>query len=141
VQTAAAPVQTADRATEPLLVVNDLQTYFFGEGRIVRAVDGISYSLDAGEVVGIVGESGSGKSVSSLSLMRLIDSPPGRIVGGDIRFDGDNLLAMTEPEMREIRGNKISMIFQEPLTSLNPVYTIGEHDRDGALLQPPAPDR
>jgi peptide/nickel transport system ATP-binding protein len=126
VQTAIEPTQTVDRATEPLLVVNDLQTYFFGEGRIVRAVDGISYSLDPGEVIGIVGESGSGKSVSSLSLMRLIDSPPGKIVGGQVRFDGDNLLGMTEAEMRRIRGNKISMIFQEPLTSLNPVYTIGD---------------
>jgi peptide/nickel transport system ATP-binding protein len=134
VQTAPATVQTIDNATEPLLVVNDLQTYFFGEGRIVKAVDGISYSLNPGEVLGIVGESGSGKSVSSLSLMRLIDSPPGRIVGGQIRFDGDDLLGMSDEEMRRIRGNKISMIFQEPLTSLNPVYSIGEQIMEPLML-------
>ncbi len=133
-QTAPTAVQTIDNATEPLLVVNDLQTYFFGEGRIVKAVDGISYSLNPGEVLGIVGESGSGKSVSSLSLMRLIDSPPGRIVGGEIRFDGDDLLGMSDEEMRRIRGNKISMIFQEPLTSLNPVYSIGEQIMEPLML-------
>jgi len=134
VQVATDTIQTAGASTEPLLVVDSLQTYFFGEGRVVRAVDGISYSLNAGEVIGIVGESGSGKSVSSLSLMRLIDSPPGRIVGGDVHFDGDNLLTMTEEEMRGIRGNKISMIFQEPLTSLNPVYSIGEQIMEPLVL-------
>jgi len=134
VQTVAATSQTLDSTAEPLLVVNNLQTYFFGEGRIVKAVDGISYTLNPGEVIGIVGESGSGKSVSSLSLMRLIDSPPGRIVGGEIRFDGDNLLGMTDDEMRGIRGNKISMIFQEPLTSLNPVYSIGEQIMEPLVL-------
>ena len=133
-QVATDTIQTAGASTEPLLVVDSLQTYFFGEGRVVRAVDGISYSLNAGEVIGIVGESGSGKSVSSLSLMRLIDSPPGRIVGGDVHFDGDNLLTMTEEEMRGIRGNKISMIFQEPLTSLNPVYSIGEQIMEPLVL-------
>ena len=134
VQIVAATSQTLDSTAEPLLVVNNLQTYFFGEGRIVKAVDGISYTLNPGEVIGIVGESGSGKSVSSLSLMRLIDSPPGRIVGGEIRFDGDNLLGMTDDEMRGIRGNKISMIFQEPLTSLNPVYSIGEQIMEPLVL-------
>ena len=134
VQTEASPVQTLGSATEPLLVVNNLQTYFFGEGRIVKAVDGISYTLNPGEVIGIVGESGSGKSVSSLSLMRLVDSPPGRIVGGEISFDGDNVLGMTDAEMRGIRGNKISMIFQEPLTSLNPVYSIGEQIMEPLML-------
>ncbi|HEX5164202.1 MAG TPA: ABC transporter ATP-binding protein, partial [Thermomicrobiales bacterium] len=146
VQTEAATVQSVDSTTEPLLVVNDLQTFFFGEGRVVRAVDGISYSLQPGEVVGIVGESGSGKSVSSLSLMRLIESPPGRIVGGEIRFEGDDLLGMTDAEMRDIRGNKISMIFQEPLTALNPVYTIGDQIMEPLVLhqglkRPAARDR
>ncbi|HMM41962.1 MAG TPA: ABC transporter ATP-binding protein [Thermomicrobiales bacterium] len=113
----------ADR--EPLLVVDDLRTYFFGASGVVKAVDGISYQLFPGETVGIVGESGSGKSVSALSLMRLVESPPGRIVGGSISFGGDDILSMSEPELRHVRGNQISMIFQEPLTSLNPVYTVG----------------
>ncbi len=133
-QSEAATVTTLDPTTEPLLVVNNLQTFFFGEGRIVKAVDGISYSLNPGEVVGIVGESGSGKSVSSLSVMRLIDSPPGKIVGGEIRFDGDEILNMTDKEMRDLRGNKISMIFQEPLTSLNPVFSIGDQIMEPLML-------
>ncbi len=117
--------------TEPtrndlLLQVENLQTFFFSEDRIVRAVDDISYDLRAGEVLGIVGESGSGKSVSALSLVRLIDSPPGRIVGGKVLFDGDDILQMSETEIRSIRGNDISIIFQEPLTALNPVYSIGD---------------
>ncbi len=113
-------------AAEPLLVVDDLRTYFFGASGVVKAVDGVSYQLYSGETVGIVGESGSGKSVSALSLMRLIETPPGRIVGGSISFGGDDILAMSEPELRHVRGNQISMIFQEPLTSLNPVYTVGD---------------
>ena len=133
-QSEAATVTTLDPTTEPLLVVNNLQTFFFGEGRIVKAVDGITYSLNPGETVGIVGESGSGKSVSSLSVMRLIDSPPGRIVGGEIRFDGDDVLTMTDEEMRDLRGNKISMIFQEPLTSLNPVFSIGDQIMEPLIL-------
>ena len=108
-----------------LLRVENLKTYFFSEGTTVRAVDGISYSVRRGEVLGVVGESGSGKSVSGLSLMRLIDSPPGKIIDGSIEFDGQDVLRLSEREMRSIRGNQISMIFQEPLTSLNPVYTIG----------------
>jgi peptide/nickel transport system ATP-binding protein len=112
-------------AKEPLLRVENLKTFFFSEDKIIRAVDDISYDLAHGEVLGIVGESGSGKSVSALSLMRLIDSPPGRIVGGKVLFDGDDVLEMSEREVRNIRGNDIAMIFQEPLTSLNPVYTIG----------------
>src|SRR5690242_695826 len=110
----------------PLLRVENLQTYFYGEGGVVCAVDGVTYDLAAGEILGIVGESGSGKSVSALSIMRLIDSPPGRITGGKILFDGDDVLSMSESELRKLRGNKISMIFQEPLTSLNPVFTIGD---------------
>ena len=117
------PAQPGSR--EPLLRVENLKTFFFSEDRIIRAVDDVSYNLASGEVLGIVGESGSGKSVSALSLMRLIDDPPGRIVGGKIIFDGDDVLTMSETEVRNIRGNDIAMIFQEPLTSLNPVYTIG----------------
>jgi peptide/nickel transport system ATP-binding protein len=130
------PDAATDRkpATEPLLRVENLQTYFFGEGGVVRAVDDITYDLAPGEVLGIVGESGSGKSVGALSLMRLIDTPPGRIVGGRVLFDGDDLLSMSDNEMRTIRGNKISMIFQEPLTSLNPVFTIGDQIMEPLIL-------
>jgi len=117
-----------------LLRVEDLRTYFFHRGITVRAVDGISYQLDRGEVLGVVGESGSGKSVSGLSLLRLIDSPPGRIVSGRIWFDGQDLLRLSEAEMREIRGNEIAMIFQEPLTSLNPVFTIGDQIVEALVL-------
>jgi peptide/nickel transport system ATP-binding protein len=123
---------TAERRPSPsadeqdvLLRVRDLKTHFFSEGTVVRAVDGISYDVRRGEVLGVVGESGSGKSVSGLSLMRLIDSPPGKIIDGSIEFDGQDVLQLSDREMRSVRGNKISMIFQEPLTSLNPVYTIG----------------
>ncbi len=110
---------------ERLLEVNDLATYFFTADGVVKAVDGISYHIDERESVAIVGESGSGKSVSALSVMRLVASPPGRIVHGEVKFDGKDLLALTEPEMRRIRGNDIAMVFQEPMTSLNPVLTIG----------------
>jgi len=123
-----------ERQGEPLLTVNNLQTYFFGEGGVVKAVDGISYQINRGETVGIVGESGSGKSVGALSLMRLIESPPGKIVGGEIIFDGDNVLTMSDAEMRHLRGNNISMIFQEPLTSLNPVYSIGDQLMEPFIL-------
>ena len=119
---------------EPLLRVENLKTYFFSEDKIVRAVDGISYELGHNEVLGIVGESGSGKSVSALSLMRLIDSPPGRIVDGKVLFDGDDVLQMSENDVRHIRGNDIAMIFQEPLTSLNPVYTIGDQLMEPLIL-------
>jgi oligopeptide/dipeptide ABC transporter ATP-binding protein len=112
--------------TSPLLEVRELQTHFFTDDGVVRAVDGVSFSLSAGETLAVVGESGSGKSVTSLSILRLVASPPGRIVGGSIRFRGRDLLALSEAEMRAIRGAEISMIFQEPMTSLNPVYTCGE---------------
>ncbi len=110
---------------EPLLVVENLKTYFFTGGGVVKAVDDISYDVHEGETLAIVGESGCGKSIGALSLMRLVPSPPGQIVGGRILFDGEELLAMSEAEMRDIRGNRIAMIFQEPMTSLNPVLTIG----------------
>ena len=108
-----------------LLEVRDLKTYFFMPDTVVKAVDGISFEIEAGEVVGVVGESGSGKSVSAMSIMRLIASPPGRIVSGEVIFEGKDLVQMDENEIRQIRGNDIAMIFQEPMTSLNPVLTIG----------------
>ncbi|WP_062351339.1 ABC transporter ATP-binding protein [Bacillus kwashiorkori] len=108
-----------------ILEVNNLRTSFFTSEGEVRAVDGVSFSLPAGKTLGIVGESGSGKSITSLSLMRLIDHP-GKIVGGEVIFKGEDLLKKSKKEMRHIRGNQISMIFQEPMTSLNPVYTIGD---------------
>jgi peptide/nickel transport system ATP-binding protein/oligopeptide transport system ATP-binding protein len=108
-----------------LLEVKDLKTYFDVEGRTAKAVDGVSFHIFSNEVFGIVGESGSGKSVTSLSIMRLIPNPPGWIEGGEIHFDGKELLKLPYPEMRKIRGNDISMIFQEPMTALNPVFTIG----------------
>jgi oligopeptide transport system ATP-binding protein len=109
----------------PLLQVKDLRTHFFTEEGVVRAVDGISYDVKEGETMGLVGESGCGKSVSALSLLRLIPSPPGKIVGGEVLFDGEDLMKVDEDEIRHVRGNRIAMIFQEPMTSLNPVLTIG----------------
>src|SRR5215468_6852825 len=110
---------------EPLLEVADLRTWFFTRDGVVRAVDGVSFHVIPGETLAIVGESGCGKSVTALSVLRLIPSPPGRIVSGAIRFAGRDLLGLGEAEMRAVRGNEISMIFQEPMTSLNPVLTIG----------------
>jgi oligopeptide transport system ATP-binding protein len=108
-----------------LLQVKDLRTHFFTDEGVVRAVDGISYDVQEGETMGLVGESGCGKSVSALSILRLIPSPPGKIVGGEVLFDGEDLMKVDESEIRHIRGNRIAMIFQEPMTSLNPVLTIG----------------
>jgi ABC-type dipeptide/oligopeptide/nickel transport system ATPase component len=108
-----------------ILEVKDLRTYFYTRDGVVRSVDGVSCSISEGETLAIVGESGCGKSVTSLSLLRLIPSPPGKIVSGSILFHGKDLLSLSEDEMRDIRGDKISMIFQEPMTSLNPVLTIG----------------
>jgi len=109
----------------PLLSVRDLQTYFFTEDGTTRAVDGVSFDVFPGETLGIVGESGCGKSVTALSIMRLLPPSIGRTVGGSVSFEGKDLLALGEAEMRAIRGNRIAMIFQEPMTSLNPVLTIG----------------
>ena len=108
-----------------LLEVRDLKTYFYTDAGVVRAVDGVSYDLTEGETLGLVGESGCGKSVSALSILRLIAYPPGKIIGGEIFFEGKNLLKISEGDIRGIRGNQIAMIFQEPMTSLNPVLTIG----------------
>src|SRR5258707_2922169 len=110
---------------EPALDIADLRTWFFTRDGVVRAVDGVSFHVIPGETLAIVGESGCGKSVTALSILRLVPSPPGRIVSGAIRFAGRDLLGLSEAEMRDVRGNEISMIFQEPMTSLNPVLTIG----------------
>jgi oligopeptide/dipeptide ABC transporter ATP-binding protein len=111
--------------TQPLLEVKNLKTYFYTEDGVVKAVDGVDFVVYPGEVLGLVGESGCGKSVTSLSVMRLI-SRPGKIVEGDIIFDGQNLLQLTETEMTHVRGNRISMIFQQPQTALNPVFKVGD---------------
>jgi oligopeptide transport system ATP-binding protein len=109
----------------PLLQVKDLKTYFFTQEGTVRAVDGVSYEVEEGETLGLVGESGSGKSVSALSILKLIPNPPGKIVGGEILFEGQDLIKADDDEIRHVRGNRIAMVFQEPMTSLNPVLTIG----------------
>ena len=108
-----------------LLEVKDLRTQFFTQDGVVKAVNGISYQVDQGETLGIVGESGCGKSVGVMSLMRLIPMPPGKIVGGEVWFQGRDLMKISDDEMRSVRGNKIAMIFQDPMTSLNPVLTVG----------------
>src|ERR1700681_448082 len=111
--------------TENLLEVNHLKTYFFTRGGVVKAVDDISFNINRGETLGIVGESGCGKSVTALSVMRLVASPPGKIVGGEINFNGENILEKNREELTNLRGSSISMIFQDPMTSLNPVFTVG----------------
>src|SRR6476469_6701342 len=116
-----------------LLEVNNLQTHFPTRAGLVRAVDGVSFYLDRGELLGLVGESGCGKSITALSIMRLI-APPGKIVGGEISFDGKNLLKLSDSEMRAIRGDDIAMIFQDPMTSLNPVFTVGEQIAEALRL-------
>lgn len=119
---------------ETLLEVKNLKTYFYTEAGIVKSVDDVSLRVEKGKTLGIVGESGCGKSITSLSIMQLVETPPGKIVGGEILLEGENLLSKTEDEMRKIRGNKIAMIFQEPMTSLNPVYTIGKQITEALLL-------
>ncbi len=131
----------SDTGAEPVAVPQDtilevdrLQTYFYTRGGIVKAVDDVSFQLGRGETLGIVGESGCGKSITALSILRLVPSPPGRIIGGEVRLEGRNLLDCDEDEMRDIRGNEISMIFQEPMTSLNPVITIGRQIGEALIL-------
>lgn len=119
---------------ERLLDVQGLKTYFDTDEGTVKAVDGVSFHIDKGETLAVVGESGSGKSVTSLSIMRLIPQPPGRIAGGSMTFNGRDLTRLSEREMRRIRGNDISMIFQEPMTSLNPVYTVGDQISEAIVL-------
>ena len=117
-----------------LLEVKDLKTYFYTDSGVAKAVDGVTFSLDKGKTLGIVGKSGCGKSVTSLSIMRLVDPATGRNEGGSIVFDGQDLLTLPEKEMRKLRGNRISMIFQEPMTSLNPVFTIGDQISESLKL-------
>jgi peptide/nickel transport system ATP-binding protein len=118
-------VSTAPNPEDPILDVSGLQTYFYTRAGVVKAVDDLSFTVNRGETLAIVGESGCGKSMTALSLMRLIPDPPGRIVAGKVMLDGRDLLALDEEAMRQVRGNEISMIFQEPMTSLNPVLTVG----------------
>src|SRR6186997_3293137 len=112
-------------ANQSLLEIRGLRTYFYTESGVAKAVDGVDLDVRHGEVLGLVGESGSGKSVTALSILRLIPDPPGRIVGGEILFRGRDLLKLSWEEIRKVRGSDISMIFQEPMTSLNPVFRIG----------------
>lgn len=117
-----------------LLEVKDLKTYFYTDAGVAKSVDGVTFSVERGKVLGIVGESGCGKSVTSLSIMRLVDPTTGRYEGGSILFDGHDILKLPEKEMQKLRGNKISMIFQEPMTSLNPVFTIGYQIEESLML-------
>jgi peptide/nickel transport system ATP-binding protein len=141
-------VSLAEAAAEPqaiprqeILEIDDLRTHFFTPAGVVRAVDGVSYAVRSGETLGIVGESGCGKSVTALSILRLVANPPGRIVGGAVRFGGTNLLELSERAMEGIRGNDISMIFQEPMTSLNPLLTVGRQISEVIALHQGLPPR
>jgi oligopeptide/dipeptide ABC transporter ATP-binding protein len=119
---------------EPLLQVKNLATHFFTEEGVVKSVQDVSFEVNPGEVLGVVGESGCGKSVTSMSILRLVQQPQGKIVNGEIIFKGNNILKLSEDEMRKIRGNKISLISQDPMTSLNPVLTIGEQIMEAIIL-------
>ncbi|MGA8197468.1 MAG: ABC transporter ATP-binding protein, partial [Acetobacteraceae bacterium] len=120
--------------TQPLLAVDDLRVHLFTAGGVVRAVDGVGFSLNAGGSLGIVGESGCGKTMTALALMRLIPSPPARIVSGRIAFDGEDVVAMDEARLRSLRGNAMAMIYQDPMTTLNPVFTVGEQIAEAVRL-------
>jgi peptide/nickel transport system ATP-binding protein len=125
----------------PLLDVRDLQTHFVGRAGVGKAVDGVSFSIRTGETLALVGESGCGKSVTAFSILRLVADPPGRIVGGEIRFEGRDLLTLDAGAMRALRGDRIAMIFQEPMTSLNPVFTIGDQIAEAVRLHRPVSRR
>jgi peptide/nickel transport system ATP-binding protein len=131
---ATAPPQASAVAQEPALVVEGLSTWFYTRQGIVKAVDDVTFTVQRGEALAIVGESGCGKSITALSLMRLVPVPPGRIVQGSVRLDGIDLLQLDEHAMRQVRGNEISMIFQEPMTSLNPVMNIGRQIAEALIL-------
>jgi peptide/nickel transport system ATP-binding protein len=126
--------QPSANTREPALVVEGLSTYFYTRRGIVKAVDDVTFKVDRGEALAIVGESGCGKSVTALSLMRLVPDPPGRIVHGSVKLGDVDLMTLDEPAMRQVRGNDISMIFQEPMTSLNPVMTIGRQIAEALIL-------
>jgi oligopeptide/dipeptide ABC transporter ATP-binding protein len=117
-----------------MLSVQDLKVYFFSDERVARAVDGVSFEVQKGETVCLVGESGCGKTVSALTILRILPMPPGRIMGGKVLFDGQDLLELDEEEMQKIRGKRIAMIFQEPMTSLNPVFTIDQQIKEAILV-------
>ncbi len=117
-----------------MLSIQDLKVYFFSDSRVARALDGVSYEAQRGETVCLVGESGCGKTVSALTILRILPQPPGRIMGGKVLFNGQNLLDLDEEEIQKIRGRRIAMIFQEPMTSLNPVFTIGEQIEEAILV-------
>ena len=123
-----------DHNSDNLLSVQDLKVYFQVNGLLARAVDGVSYDISKGETVCLVGESGCGKTVSALTIMGIIPRPPGKIMGGTVLFNGKSLLDLDEEEMQEIRGNHIAMVFQEPMTSLNPVFTIGDQIKEAILV-------
>jgi len=121
--------------SEKVLEIKNLETHFFSSRGVAKAVDRVSYHVNKGEILGVVGESGCGKSVTSLSILQLVASPPGKIVGGEIIFDGEDLLKLSKNEMQKrIRGNRISMIFQEPMTSLNPLFTVGQQLMEPLML-------
>ncbi len=128
------PPAVSPRPGQPILEVDDLRTYFYTRDGIVRAVDGVSFSLNRGETLCIVGESGCGKSVTAMSILGLLPMPPAKIESGTIMFEGRNLLTLPDADMRKVRGNDISMIFQEPMTSLNPVLTIGRQISESIVL-------
>ncbi len=118
-----------------------MKTHFFTENGVVKAVDGINFELKKGETLGIVGESGSGKSITALSIMGLVPTPPGKIVDGEIYFKGNDFLKFTERQMRDVRGNEVAMIFQDPMTSLNPVIKVGEQIAESIRLHLKLPKR
>lgn len=120
--------------SENLLEVKNLKTYFFTDGGVVKSVDDVSFIVKPGKTLGVVGESGCGKSITSLSIMQLVEMPPGRIVNGEIIYNGENLLEKSADEMRKIRGGEIAMIFQEPMTSLNPVFTVGQQIMEALMI-------
>lgn len=123
-----------DTNNNKVLEIKDLKTYFYTDGGVVKAVDGVNFDLKKGETLGIVGETGSGKSVTALSILRLITEPPGKIVNGEILFNGCDLLKIDKNDLQKFRGNRISMIFQDPMTSLNPVYTIGNQIMESVVI-------
>jgi oligopeptide/dipeptide ABC transporter ATP-binding protein len=133
-QSSATNLRATSASGVPLLEVSGLKTYFYTDRGVARSVDGVGFSIPSGQTLGLVGESGCGKSVTALSILRLIASPPGRIVEGSIKLEGRELLTLSEDDIRRVRGNQISMIFQEPMTSLNPVFTLGDQIMEAVLL-------